>query len=201
MNLCLKHECAHLLHQDMLKQKENDKLWYQNITPAAALLTTHRIKDIVSASAEQVFKKNVYSLGLFGIYALYNQYNYNQLNIQREREADEFAIRHTDSIKELEEGANSLNKGNLKEQEEKALSMIESEIQKSREKKEYVDFLKAKIKKNLIQLIFSAYKNPVLAPFLNEMFHDHPQIEERVAKMQEKIDFLKAHEAKLEKNN
>ena len=181
MNVALKHEVAHLLHRDCSKRLEASKEYYQNISLAGFLRT------IYSSMKHATYRSAGGSYGLFGIYALYNQYKYNQHTIQKEREADAFAIKHTDSIKELEDIASDLKRYSWKGQEK----MIAAAMEKSTKG---IDLLK------LHKANFEV-KSFIKFPFLNEMFHDHPQIEERVAKMQEKIDFLKAQEAKLEKNN
>ena len=198
-NWSIRHEYAHILHQDTSKRKESEQNYYQNILPAAALLTGYRIKDSISSSAKQLFKKNISSLGLFGMYALYNQYNANQMLIGQEREADRFAIELTNSVEELKEAATDLDNDSWKKKEE----IWEKELeQAAKEIKNEEDPITILINSGAL-VLGSWIKTPLFyclkSALFNEIFHDHPQAEERIAKIQQKIDLLKAQESAVEK--
>ena len=175
IDFVLRHEIAHILlgHHD--EQKKADKEVPLKNCAAAGLLTTYRIKGNYSASAAQVFKKNISSCGLFSCYALYNQYKHNQLIRKGEYEADAFALKHTHSVKELEKGIDILHF-----------------CSQTGERNMIKNMLKVSGLPEKVQHIVIALSN---SDFYNECFVTHPKVEERVAKIQEKIDFLKAQEA------
>ena len=206
MDLVLKHECAHILHRDCSKRKEAEQNYYQNILLAAALLTGYRIKDSISSSAKQVFKKNISSLGLFGMYALYNQYNTNQILIGQEREADRFAIKLTKSVKELQKAATDLDTISWERREEIWEENVETITKEAisngglKEEDPQAILIRSNLH-TLSSLIKAPYFYCLKSALYNDFFVIHPQTEERIAKIQEKIDLLKAQEAATEKQS
>ncbi len=180
IDFSLRHETAHLLLGHVDEQEKTKKQIALENGAAAALLTAYRTKGISSASAAQVCKKNIGSFSLFVCYTLYNQYKLNQLIRKGEYEADAFALKHTGSVKELEKGIDLLNSISNEKIHRKMIEyMLKDKVLPEAEKEKKIDYYMAICNNDIY----------------NAFFVTHPKTEERVAKIQEKIDLLKAQEA------